>query len=72
MRQHIRVINFSITHDYLVPYLSFNVSSSSGNSNSHLASVASNFGLGLRQFDGTVAQSVRFLQNMIKRLFFID
>ena len=60
--QNVRVINLSITHDYLIP-LSFNVSMSSGNSN--LASVALNFDLGFRQFDGTTAQSLRFLQNMI-------
>ena len=52
-----RVANLSITHDYLVPSLSFNVSMSSGNSNLHLASVTSNFDLGFGQFDGTAAQS---------------
>ena len=31
--QNVRVVNLSITHDYLVPSLSFNVSMSSGNSN---------------------------------------
>ena len=62
----------SITHDYLVPSLSVNVSRSSGNSNSNLASVTSNFGLGLRQFDGTAAQSLRFLQNIIRRVTFVD
>ena len=41
--QNVRVVNFSITHDYLVPSISFNVSMSSGNSNSNLASVTSNF-----------------------------
>ena len=55
-------VNLSITHDYLVPTLSFSVSMSSGNSNLNLASVTSNFGIGFRQFDGTAAQSLRFLQ----------
>ena len=49
----------SITHDYLFPSLSFNVSSSLENSNSNLASVTSNFGLSLCQFDFTAAQSLR-------------
>ena len=49
-------VNLSITHDYLVPTLSFSVSMSSGNSNLNLASVTSNFGLGFRQLDGTAAQ----------------
>ena len=62
------VVNLSITHDYLVPFLSVNVSRSSGNSNSNLASVTSNFGFGLRQFDGTAAQTLRFIQNMILRV----
>ena len=62
------LVNLSITHDYLVPSLSFNVSRSSGNSNSNMASVTSDFGLGLRQFDGTAAQSLRFLQNMVLRV----
>ena len=48
----------SITHDYLVVSLSFNVSRSSGNLNSNLASVTLNFGLGLRLFDGTAAHKV--------------
>ena len=68
MRQNVRVVNLSITHDYLVPSLSFNVSRSSGNSNQNLAPVTSNIGFGLCQFDGTTAQSLRFLQNMILRL----
>ena len=55
LRQNIMVVNLSISHDYLVPSLSFNVNRSSGNSNSNLASVMSNFGLGLRQFDGIAA-----------------
>ena len=67
-----RVVNLSITHDYLVPSLPFNISSSSGNSNSNLASVTSNFGLGLCQFDGTVALSLGFLQNMMLRVIFVD
>ena len=58
----VRVVNLSLIHDYLVPSFSFNVSRSSGNSNKNLAPVTSNFGLGLRQFDGTAAQSLRFLQ----------
>ena len=57
LRQNIRVVNLSITPDYLVPSLSFNVSRSSGNSNSNVAFVTSNFGLGLRQVDGTAAQN---------------
>ena len=65
------VVNISITHDYLFPSLSFNVSRSSGNSNSNLASVTSNFGLGLRQFDCTAEQNLRFLQNMILRVFLL-
>ena len=68
LRQSVRLVNLSIIHDYLIPSLSFNVSRSSGNSNSNLASVTSNFGLGLHQFDGTAAQSLRFLQNMILRV----
>ena len=59
MWQNVRVVNLSITHDYLAP-LSFNVSMSSGNSNLNLASVTSNFDLDFRQFDGTAAQSLRF------------
>ena len=43
VREDVRVVNLSITHDYLVPSLSFNVSRSSGNSNSNLASATSNF-----------------------------
>ena len=38
-RQNVRVVNLSITHDYLVPSSSFNVSMSFGNSNLNLASV---------------------------------
>ena len=71
LRQNVRVVNLSITHDYIVPSLSLNVSRS-GNSNSNLASLTSNFGFGLRQFDGTAAQSLRFLQNMILRVIFVD
>ena len=72
LRQNVRVVNLSITHDYLVPFLSFNVSRSSGNSNSNMASVMSDFGLGLRQFVSTAAQSLRFLQNMVLRVIFVD
>ena len=72
LRQNVRVINLSITHDYHVPSLFFNVTRSSENSNSNLLSVTSNFGLGLRQFDGTAAQSFRFLQNMILRVILAD
>ena len=72
LRQKVSIVNLSIIHDYLVPSLSFNVSRSSGNSNTNLAPVTSNFGLGLRQFDGTAAQSLRFLQNMILRVVFVD
>ena len=71
LRQNVRVVNLSISNDYLVPSLSFNVSRSSGTSNSNLAPGTSNFGLGLRQFDGTAAQSLRFLQNMIPRVFLL-
>ena len=69
--QNVKVINLSKTHDYLFPSLSFNVSKSSGNSNSNLVSATSNFGLGLRQFECTAAQSLRFLQNMILRVFLL-
>ena len=72
LRQNVRVVNLSITHDYLVPSLSFNVARSSGNSNSNMVSVTSYFGFGLRQFDGTAAQSLRFLQNMVLRVIFVD
>ena len=72
LRQNVRVVNLSSTHDYLVPSLSFNVCRSSGNSKSNLASVTTNFGLGLRQFDSTAVQSLRFLQNMILRVNFVD
>ena len=68
----LRVFNLSITRDDLVPSLPFNVSMSSGNSNLNLASVTSDFDLGFRQFDGTAAQSLRFLQNMILRKKFVD
>ena len=61
----------TITHDYLFPSLSFNVSKSSGNSNLNLASVTSNFGLGLHQFECTAAQSLGFLQDMILRVFLL-
>ena len=71
MRQNVRVVNLPISHDYLVATLSLNVSRSSGSSNS-LASVTSNFGVGLRQFDGTAAQSFRFLRDMILRVIFVD
>ena len=70
--QNVRVVNLSITHDYLVPSLSYNVAMSSGNSNLNLASVTSNFDLGFRQFDIAVAQSLRFLQNMILRKQYVD
>ena len=72
LRQNVKVVNLSITHDYLLPALSFNVSRSSGNSNSNVASVTSNFGLCLRQFDGTAAQSLRFFPNMILRVIFVS
>ena len=71
LRQNVRAVNLSITHEYLFRSLSFNVSRSSGNSNSNLASMMSNFGLGLRQFGGTIAQSLRFFQNMILQVIFI-
>ena len=64
LRRNVGVVSFSITHDYLIPSYSFNVCRSSWNSNSNVASVTSNFGIGLRQFDGTAAQSYRFLQNI--------
>ena len=69
--QNVRVVNLSITHDFLISSLSFNVYRSSGYSNSNLASVTLNFGLGLRQLDGTAAQCLRFLQNMILRVIFV-
>ena len=72
LRQNVKVVDISITHDYLVPSLSFNVSRSSGTSKSNLAPVTYNFRLGLRQFDGTAAQRLRFLQNMILRVIFVD
>ena len=72
LRLNVRVVNLSITADYLPLSLSFNLSRSSGNLNSNLASVTSNFRLGLRQFDGTAAQSLRFLQDRILRVIFID
>ena len=70
LRQNVRVVNLS--HDYLVPSLSFNVPRLSGNSNSNMASVTSNFVLGLRQFGGTASQSLRLLQNMVLQVFFVD
>ena len=72
LRQNVRVVNLSITHDYLVLFLSFNISKSSGNLSSNMASVSSNFGLDLRQFDGYALQSLRFLQNMVLRVIFVD
>ena len=71
LRQNVRVVNLSITHGYLAPSLSSNVSRSSGNSNSNMASVTSNFDLGFRQVGGTAAHSLRFLQNMILRVIFV-
>ena len=70
LRQNVRIVNLFITNDYLVLSLYFNVSRSSGNSKSNLDSVTSNFGLGLRRFDGTAAQSLRLLKNMILRVTF--
>ena len=70
--QNVKVVNFSITHDYLVLSLSFNAFRSSGNFNSNLASVTSNFGLCLHQFDCTAAQNLRFFQNMILRVLFVS
>ena len=61
LRQNVKIVNLSISHDYLVPSSSFNKSRSSGNSNSNFGSVISNFGLSLHQLDGTAAQSLRFL-----------
>ena len=72
MWQNVRVVNLSIAHDYLVPSLSFSVSMSSGNSNLDLVSVTLNNHLGFRQFDGTAAQSLRFLQDTILRKTFVD
>ena len=72
LRQNVRVVNLSITHDYRILSLSFNVSMSSGYSNLNEASVtSSNFDLSFRQFDGTAAQSLRFLQNMMLRKNFV-
>ena len=70
LRQNVRVVNLTITHDYLIQSLSFNVSRSFGNSNLNLASVTSDFGLGLRQFNGTAVQSLGVVQNMILRVIF--
>ena len=72
LRQNGRVVSLSITHDFLVPSLSFYVSRSYGNSNSNMASVTSNFGLDLRQFDGAASKGLRFLQNMVLRVVFVD
>ena len=72
LRQNVRVVKLSIAHDYLAPSLSINVSRSSGNSNLNLASATPNYGLDLRQFDGTAARSLRFLQNTILRVIFVD
>ena len=63
--QNVRVVNISIAHDYLFPSLSFNVSRCSGNSNSNLASVTSNFCLVNASL---IAQSLKCLQNMILRV----
>ena len=71
LSQKVRLCNLSITHDYLFPSLYFNVSRTSGNSNSNLASVTSNLSLGLRQFECTAAQSLRFCPNMILRVFLL-
>ena len=65
--QNVRVVNLSITHDYLFPSLSFSVSRSSGNSNLNLASVTSNFGLDLHQFECTAIQSLLINFNIIPR-----
>ena len=67
MWQIVRVVNLSIIHDYLFPSLSFNVFRSSGNLNSNLAPETLNFGLVLRKFECTAAQSLRFRPNMILR-----
>ena len=72
LRQNIRVVYLSITHGYLVPSSCFNVSKSSGNSNSNMASVTSNFGLCSRQFDGRASESLSFFQNMVLRVIFVD
>ena len=65
--QNVRVVNLPINHNYLVPPLSSSVSMSFGNLTLGRASVTSNFDLGFRQFDGTAAQNLRVLQNMILR-----
>ena len=72
LRQNVRVVNLSITYDYLVPSLSINVSRSSGNSNSNLVSVTSNFGLRLHQFDCSAAESLSnfFFQHNYSKLLF--
>ena len=69
--KNVRICNLSIKHAYRFPSLSFNVSRSSGNSNSKLSSVTSNFGLGLRKFECTAAQCLRFLQSMIMTVFLL-
>ena len=73
--QNVRVVNLSITHEYCFTSLSIDVSRSSGNSRPNLVSLASNFGLGLRQFERTATQnlsfhcfSITFLQNIILRI----
>ena len=70
--QNVRAVNLSVIHNYLVPSLSFNVSRASGNSKSNLVSVTSNSGFDLRRFDGTAAQSLRFLQTVILRVVLVD
>lgn len=55
--QDVRVVNLSITHDYLFLFYSSTESRFYGNSTLNFAYVTSNFCLGLRQLKCTAAQS---------------
>ena len=65
--QNVRVVNRSITHDYLIPSLSFNVSMSSGNSNLKLGNRDVQFRASFSPVWWYHCTSLRFLQNMILR-----
>ena len=69
--QNARVINISISHDFLICFLSFNKSRSSFNLNLNVVFVTSYVCLGLSQFQCTTAQRLRFLQDMILRAFLL-
>ena len=62
--------NLSITHDYLFPSL-FSMYPGLLEIQTQLL-ISSNFGLGSRQFECTAAHILKFLQNMILRVFFVD